>query len=75
MRRFSVTLALSVAIVIRAFAQGPAPVTPVMTINSAGSGPFDRLSFRGIGPATPSGRVGSAAGPLLGATRDCVVDE
>jgi photosystem II stability/assembly factor-like uncharacterized protein len=42
-------------------AQGPAPVTPVMTTNSPGSGPFDRLHFRGIGPATPSGRVDDLA--------------
>jgi photosystem II stability/assembly factor-like uncharacterized protein len=42
-------------------AQGPAPVTPVMTANSPGTGPFDRLHFRSIGPATPSGRVDDVA--------------
>jgi photosystem II stability/assembly factor-like uncharacterized protein len=42
-------------------AQGPAPVTPVMTTDSPGNGPFDRLHFRGIGPATPSGRVDDVA--------------
>ena len=37
--------------------QAPAPPTPVFTEKSAGSGPLDRLWFRPIGPATPSGRV------------------
>ena len=38
-------------------AQAPAPPTPIMTDNSAGKGPLDRLAFRAIGPATPSGRI------------------
>jgi photosystem II stability/assembly factor-like uncharacterized protein len=38
-------------------AQGPPPQTPVMTMESSGKGPVDRLFFRQIGPATPSGRV------------------
>ena len=38
-------------------AQAPAPPTPVFTEKSAGNGPLDRLWFRSIGPATPSGRV------------------
>jgi photosystem II stability/assembly factor-like uncharacterized protein len=38
-------------------AQAPPRPTPVMTENSAGKGPLDRLAFRAIGPATPSGRV------------------
>jgi photosystem II stability/assembly factor-like uncharacterized protein len=42
---------------IAAIAQAPPPPTPVFTANSAGSGPLDRLHFRSIGPATPSGRV------------------
>ncbi|HET9705275.1 MAG TPA: hypothetical protein VFP85_14635 [Vicinamibacterales bacterium] len=42
-------------------AQAPAPPTPTMTEKSAGSGPFDRLWFRAIGPATPSGRVDDLA--------------
>lgn len=37
--------------------QAPPPPTPIMTEKSAGTGPLDRLSFRPIGPATPSGRV------------------
>jgi len=38
-------------------AQAPARPTPVFTEKSAGNGPLDRLWFRSIGPATPSGRV------------------
>ena len=38
-------------------AQAPPRPTPIMTDNSAGKGPLDRLSFRSIGPATPSGRI------------------
>ena len=38
-------------------AQAPPKPTPIMTENSAGKGPLDRLSFRAIGPATPSGRI------------------
>jgi photosystem II stability/assembly factor-like uncharacterized protein len=62
MIRRQLTLAtLLAAITATTLAQGPAPVTPVMTINSPGNGPFDRLHFRGIGPATPSGRVDDVA--------------
>ncbi len=43
------------------FAQAPPPVTPVFTAQSAGNGPLDRLYFRSIGPATPSGRVDDLA--------------
>ena len=43
------------------FAQAPAPPTPVFTEKSAGNGPLDRLWFRPIGPATPSGRVDDLA--------------
>ncbi|MGQ0734457.1 MAG: WD40/YVTN/BNR-like repeat-containing protein, partial [Acidobacteriota bacterium] len=46
---------------ISALAQAPPPQTPIMGENSAGSGPFDRLVFRAIGPATPSGRVDDLA--------------
>lgn len=42
-------------------AQAPPRPTPVMTESSAGKGPLDRLSFRAIGPATPSGRVDDLA--------------
>jgi photosystem II stability/assembly factor-like uncharacterized protein len=57
MKRLVVITALFLSTAIGGHAQGPAPVTPVMTTNSAGRGPFDRLAFRAIGPATPSGRV------------------
>ena len=53
--------AVSLALTTPIAAQGPAPVTPVMTTTSPGSGPFDRLHFRSIGPATPSGRVDDVA--------------
>ena len=43
------------------FAQAPPPQTPVFTAQSAGNGPLDRLYFRSIGPATPSGRVDDLA--------------
>jgi photosystem II stability/assembly factor-like uncharacterized protein len=55
------TLVLLCALALVASAQGPAPVTPVMTITSPGDGPFDRLHFRNVGPATPSGRVDDLA--------------
>jgi photosystem II stability/assembly factor-like uncharacterized protein len=42
-------------------AQAPPRPTPIMTEQSAGTGPFDRLWFRSIGPATPSGRVDELA--------------
>ena len=45
----------------RCRAQAPAPPTPILTEKSAGNGPLDRLSFRPIGPATPSGRVDDLA--------------
>ena len=42
-------------------AQAPPRPTPVVTDNSPGKGPLDRLAFRAIGPATPSGRVDDLA--------------
>src|SRR5918993_1857799 len=54
------TLALTLS-TTALIAQAPAPQTPVFTANSTGSGPFDRLFFRPIGPATPSGRVDDLA--------------
>lgn len=54
-------LVLGLALVRPLLAQGPAPVTPVMTVDSSGKGPFDRLVFRNVGPATPSGRVDDLA--------------
>jgi len=60
-RRISIaTLVFSVT-TIAVFAQAPAPPTPVMTERSTGTGPLDRLWFRSIGPATPSGRVDDLA--------------
>ena len=44
-----------------AVAQAPPRPTPVWTENSRGTGPLDRLAFRAIGPATPSGRVDDVA--------------
>jgi photosystem II stability/assembly factor-like uncharacterized protein len=52
----SLTLAIALA-TVALVAQAPPPVTPTATTNSAGTGPLDRLYFRSIGPATPSGRV------------------
>ena len=60
-RQLTTAAALVAAITATTLAQGPAPVTPVMTVDSPGKGPFDRLHFRGIGPATPSGRVDDLA--------------
>ena len=57
MKRFAsatIILALATAALL---AQAPPPPTPVFTERSAGNGPLDRLWFRPIGPATPSGRV------------------
>ncbi|MDO8678820.1 MAG: hypothetical protein Q7R30_09690 [Acidobacteriota bacterium] len=53
-------LALSLA-TVALVAQAPPPPTPIMTEKSSGTGPLDRLSFRSIGPATPSGRVDDLA--------------
>jgi photosystem II stability/assembly factor-like uncharacterized protein len=60
MRRLAV-LTLLVASSAVLWAQAPPPVTPIMTERSAGDGPLDRLWFRPIGPATPSGRVDDLA--------------
>jgi photosystem II stability/assembly factor-like uncharacterized protein len=38
-------------------AQAPPRATPAMTDTSPGTHPLDRLYFRAIGPATPSGRI------------------
>lgn len=59
-RQFT-TAALLAVLSATTLAQGPAPATPVMTTDSRGDGAFDRLHFRGIGPATPSGRVDDVA--------------
>ena len=53
----SAVLGLTVAMV----AQAPPRATPVWTENSRGDGPLDRLAFRAIGPATPSGRIDDVA--------------
>jgi photosystem II stability/assembly factor-like uncharacterized protein len=60
-RQLTFAAALLIAISAAPAAQGPVPVTPVMTTDSRGNGQFDRLHFRGIGPATPSGRVDDVA--------------
>jgi photosystem II stability/assembly factor-like uncharacterized protein len=54
----TLALSLSTAVLV---AQAPAQPTPIMTEKSSGTGPLDRLSFRAIGPATPSGRVDDLA--------------
>jgi photosystem II stability/assembly factor-like uncharacterized protein len=54
------TLALSL-VTAAVLAQAPPPQTPIFTAQSAGNGPLDRLHFRPIGPATPSGRVDDLA--------------
>ena len=54
------TLALSLA-AAALIAQAPPPPTPIFTEKSMGTGPLDRLYFRPIGPATPSGRVDDLA--------------
>ena len=42
-------------------AQAPPKPTPFVTTDSPGTGPLDRLAFRAIGPAAPSGRVDDVA--------------
>ena len=55
---FALALIASTAALV---AQAPPPITPLTTLNSTGTGPLDRLYFRSIGPATPSGRVDDLA--------------
>jgi photosystem II stability/assembly factor-like uncharacterized protein len=57
MKRFATTSLILVLATAALIAQAPAPPTPVFTEKSTGNGPLDRLWFRPIGPATPSGRV------------------
>jgi photosystem II stability/assembly factor-like uncharacterized protein len=62
--RMTRTALLSTGLVmlgVALMAQAPPRPTPVWTENSPGSGPLDRLAFRAIGPATPSGRVDDVA--------------
>ena len=62
MNRISIaTMLFSITTAAAVLAQAPAPPTPIMTERSAGTGPLDRLWFRLIGPATPSGRVDDLA--------------
>jgi photosystem II stability/assembly factor-like uncharacterized protein len=62
MNRRIVLTALAISLATTALlAQAPPRPTPISTENSAGSGPLDRLYFRSIGPATPSGRVDDLA--------------
>lgn len=51
---FALALLVSTAALV---AQAPARPTPIMTEDSPGTHPLDRLAFRAIGPATPSGRI------------------
>jgi photosystem II stability/assembly factor-like uncharacterized protein len=60
-KRLLVMLTMVGASAIGLMAQAPARPTPIMTESSSGSGPLDRLAFRSIGPATPSGRVDDLA--------------
>ena len=58
MRKHINLVVLGVAIgAVALAAQAPSPQTPIATESSTGTGPFDRLYFRSIGPATPSGRI------------------
>ena len=59
--RIAVTTLIISLSAVALVAQAPAPPTPVFTVDSKGSGPLDRLWFRPIGPATPSGRVDDLA--------------
>ena len=61
MNRISIATVLFSMTTAAVLAQAPAPPTPIMTEKSAGTGPLDRLWFRPIGPATPSGRVDDLA--------------
>ena len=54
------TLAIALA-TTALLAQAPPRPTPIFTESSTGNGPLDRLYFRSIGPATPSGRVDDLA--------------
>ncbi|MGD9904207.1 MAG: WD40/YVTN/BNR-like repeat-containing protein [Vicinamibacterales bacterium] len=56
-----ITLLAVVALTAALSAQAPPAITPVFTADSKGSGPLDRLSFRQIGPAAPSGRIDDLA--------------
>ena len=56
-RRNVMVLGFVAALGAAVMAQAPPRPTPVWTEKSPGSGPLDRLAFRAIGPATPSGRV------------------
>ncbi len=56
LNRTLVALALGAALATHALAQGP-PAASAPAPTPRASGPFDRLVFRNIGPATPSGRV------------------
>ena len=60
-KRIATAALIATLATVALVAQAPPPQTPIMTERSAGTGPFDRLSFRAIGPATPSGRVDDLA--------------
>ena len=60
-RRIVLTTVVKTLATAALLAQAPPRPTPVFTEKSAGTGPLDRLWFRPIGPATPSGRVDDLA--------------
>ena len=60
-RRNLMAMGLVAVLGAAVFAQGPPRPTPVFTPDSPGTGPLDRLVFRAIGPAAPSGRVDDLA--------------
>ncbi len=60
-RRIALTTVVLTLATAALLAQAPPRPTPVFTEKSAGNGPLDRLWFRPIGPATPSGRVDDLA--------------
>lgn len=55
----AITLAGTLTVVLGA--QAPPARTPVQTAAPHGQGPLDRLHFRAIGPASPSGRIDDLA--------------
>jgi photosystem II stability/assembly factor-like uncharacterized protein len=61
MKRIALTTLTLTLAAAALFAQAPPRPTPIFTETSSGSGPLDRLHFRPIGPATPSGRVDDLA--------------
>ena len=55
--RYTLTALTVAAATVAVMAQAPPRPTPVFTADSTGTDPLDRLAFRAIGPAAPSGRI------------------